>query len=90
MPKMIDDMLKLVIDPLFPPERVDKKRENAFELLYCGHHSRYSPSPINLRRSFNATLYPVKELYQKKNPMKVKKEAETTTMNWKKVKRKTI
>ena len=90
---MIDDMLKLVIDPLFPPSayKVDNKRENDFELLYCGHQSRYSPTPINKRQNFNVSLYPVKELYQKKNPMKIKKEAETNNIiNWKKVKRKSI
>jgi hypothetical protein len=77
---MIDDMLKLTIDPLFPPEKVDNKRENDFELLYCGHQSRYSSTPINKRRNFNVSLYPIKACYQKKNPMKVKKETKTNNI----------
>ena len=35
MPKMINDMLKIVLDPyLSPKNEVDKDRENDYELLY--------------------------------------------------------
>jgi len=54
MPNMIDDMLKLMIDPIFPPENPPEKRENSFELLYCTHHSKFSPNPVNVRQSFNS------------------------------------
>ena len=50
LPKMIDDMLKIVVDPLFPPEEgtVDDA-ENEFELIHCLGNSNYSDVPINKR-----------------------------------------
>ena len=33
LPKMIDDLTKLVIDPVYPPKHVED-RENLFELVY--------------------------------------------------------
>jgi hypothetical protein len=34
LPKMIDDMTKKVVDPIYQPKEVDTDRENLFELLY--------------------------------------------------------
>lgn len=36
LPKMIDDMTKIVVDPIYPPKASfgDSTRENLFELLY--------------------------------------------------------
>ena len=62
MPKMIDDMLRITIDPIFPPEAKLEKRENAYELIYCTHSSKYSTLPINKRRPFTSSVYPVKSL----------------------------
>ena len=62
MPKMIEDMLKLMVDPIFPPEIPSKREENAYELLYCTHHSKFSDKPVNIRRDFNVPVYPIKEL----------------------------
>ena len=76
MPKMIDDMLKLMIDPVFPPEKPSTRQENDYELLYCTHHSKYSDKPINRRRDFQTPNYPIKELSQGKNPIKQKPEKE--------------
>ena len=74
MPNMIDDMLKLMIDPVFPPEKPSPRKENDYELLYCTHHSKFSEKPINRRQDFNVPIYPVKSLSRGKNPMKAKPE----------------
>jgi Tubulin-tyrosine ligase family len=60
LPKMIDDMTRLVVDPYFPPKNVeDPKRENLFELLY----SEQPENAINKRRPFSLDLlYPIAEL----------------------------
>jgi hypothetical protein len=50
---MIDDMLKLVVDPLFPPDNPPEERVNDYELIYCTHHSKFSQKPINVRQGFN-------------------------------------
>lgn len=34
LPQMIDHMLEIVVDPLFPPHTY-QKGENNFELIYC-------------------------------------------------------
>ena len=44
---MIDDMLKVVVDPLFSSEAKPDPQENAYELIYCTHSSKYSDIPIN-------------------------------------------
>ena len=62
MPKMINDMLKLVVDPLFPPENEPKDKNNDFELLYCTHLSKLSAKPVNRRRDIKEkNLYPIKQ-----------------------------
>jgi hypothetical protein len=59
LPKMIDDMTKIVVDPVYPPRFVEKDRENLFELVYSEEQN------INKRRPFNLDLvYPVPELKQ--------------------------
>lgn len=59
LPKMIDDMTKIVVDPYYPPRNVDSERENLFELLY----SENGDTIFNKRRSFALDLlYPVPEL----------------------------
>jgi hypothetical protein len=53
---MIDDMVKIVVDPVYPP-RVVEERENLFELLFSESQN------INKRRSFSFDLvYPIPEL----------------------------
>ena len=71
LPNMIDDMLKWVVDPLFPPQNKQEDRENGFELIYCTHHSKLAPKPFNKRSDFSlVNLYPIKELTQPMNPSK--------------------
>ncbi len=61
LPKMIDDMTKLIVDPIFQPKEVDSDRENLFELVYQEHID----STFNKRRPFNLDLvYPIPELKQ--------------------------
>ena len=59
LPKMIDDMTKIVVDPIYPPKEVDSQRENLFELLY----SESGDQILNKRRPFNLNLlYPIASL----------------------------
>lgn len=60
--KMIDDMLKITLDCVFPqPSRPDDV--NHFDLIYSPGNTENSDVPINKRRSFElANLYPVQEL----------------------------
>jgi hypothetical protein len=44
------------------------QRPNDFELLFCESNSDHSPNPVNLRRPFNVSLYPVPELAQQVGP----------------------
>jgi hypothetical protein len=71
LPKMIDDMTKLVVDPVYPPKNVEE-RENGFELIY----NESTENPVNKRRPFSLDLvYPIPELKQqigvvnKRNPL---------------------
>ena len=60
LPKMIDDMTRIVVDPYFPPRNLqDPERENLFELIY----SELPENAVNKRRPFSMDLvYPVPEL----------------------------
>ncbi len=62
LPKMIDDMTRLVVDPYFPPRTLeDPGRENLFELLY----SEMPENAVNKRRPFSLDLvYPIPEFRQ--------------------------
>ena len=64
LPKMQDDMFKIVLDPVFPAKTTQDSTENGFELLYCEHGSDYSPEPVNKRQPFTTELYPNPELKQ--------------------------
>ena len=58
LPKMIDDMVRLVVDPIYPPKEIDE-RPNLFELIYSDNPE----NSINKRRPFSLDLlYPVPEL----------------------------
>ena len=51
LPKMLDDMLKLFVDPYFKPKKVqDPNRENLFELIYSPGNTMYSKEKVNQRR----------------------------------------
>jgi hypothetical protein len=60
LPKMIDDMTKLVVDPIYPPRFVEE-RENLFELLYS--ETENGIVLTNKRRPYTFDLvYPIAEL----------------------------
>ena len=64
LPKMIDDMLELMVDPVFKPTTFVRNGENDFQLIYCEQGSTFSPQPLNVRSSFVANIYPIPELTQ--------------------------
>jgi hypothetical protein len=39
LPKMADDMFKIVVDPVFQPKNEGDKDNNDFELIYCENGS---------------------------------------------------
>jgi len=63
IPKMLDDMLKLFLDPYFKPRKVaDPDRENLFDLIYSPGKTINSKEKINQRREINwDDLYPTQE-----------------------------
>ena len=62
LPKMINDMLKICVDPVCKPRSVpEPDRENDFELLYR-EEGKHGPA-VNVRRPFSLDLvYPIPEL----------------------------
>jgi hypothetical protein len=55
---MIDDMVKIIVDPVYPPASVEE-RESLFELVY----SEQPENMVNKRRPYSMDLlYPVPEL----------------------------
>jgi len=58
VPKMIDDLLKIVVDPILKPRIVSPNDKNGFELIY-----KEGTTPVNVRRPFSQELlYPIKSL----------------------------
>ena len=75
VPKMFNDLLKIVVDPVCQPRNVPEfDRENDFELLYR-EQGKDGPA-VNVRRPFSLDLvYPIPELRPfigKKNNLKEK------------------
>eukprot|EP00347_Sterkiella_histriomuscorum_P017175 403350383 len=70
LPKMMDYLLDIVLDPIYTPHVKPESCNlpNDFELLYCEANSVHSPQPVNLRRPFSASLYPIQELAQQVGP----------------------
>ncbi len=74
LPKMMDELLDIVLDPIYPPlNRPESKilfikkvlalnSPSNFEIIYCEGNSPYSQNPVNQRRPYHASLYPVPEL----------------------------
>jgi len=63
VPHMINDMLKIVVDPVLKPKFVpESERPNDFELIYREASQKHGPA-VNVRRPFTMDLvYPVQEL----------------------------
>jgi len=61
LPNMLDDLFKLVLDPVFQPEKADSALTgNKFELLYS------QSAGVNKRRKLDEGLYPVPQLAQER------------------------
>lgn len=67
LPKMMDDMFRIVLDPVFPDsDREGSATENLFDLIYSPGNTNNSTAPVNKRRSFDLShLYPIPELQDK-------------------------
>jgi hypothetical protein len=55
LPKLADDILKIIVDPVFPPKNKNLLRtgESDFELIYCEANSTYNKGiPFSLREPF--------------------------------------
>ena len=63
LPKMMNDMFKIVVDPIYAPKIVPHpNRENEFELIYKDLNDHLGPW-FNSRRPFTLDLcYPIPEL----------------------------
>ena len=61
VPRMINDMLKIVLDPTIKPKIVpDADRPNDFECVYRDACTKFNEQAINQRRPFKSQLlYPV-------------------------------
>ncbi|KRW98784.1 hypothetical protein PPERSA_11701 [Pseudocohnilembus persalinus] len=73
LPKMIDQMVQLVIDPHFIPQQKNEyhEQENLWELIYCDMGSIYTKQVVNQRQNFNTPLYPLDNLAQPSNKQPV-------------------
>lgn len=56
LPLMIDEMLEIVLDPLFPPENYSPVAEKRFELIYK-ESSLFRISPVRVMSSSNDNKY---------------------------------
>ena len=58
LPKMINDMMEICIDPCFPPVNLmpSRKIPNQFELLYNEEDG------LNLRRGYDISIYPINNI----------------------------
>lgn len=62
LPWMIDDMLKITLDPVFPGIRELDDSKNYFDLIFSPGGTENSETPLNKRRSFDlSNIYPIPE-----------------------------
>ena len=63
VPRMINDLLKIVIDPVLKPKNIhEPERPNDFEIIYRDASDAHGPE-VNIRRPFSLDLmYPIPEL----------------------------
>lgn len=63
VPRMIEDMTKIVVDPILKPKIVpESDRVNDFELIFQDASQKHGPA-VNVRRPFTMDLvYPIAEL----------------------------
>lgn len=65
VPRMIDDLLKITLDPVMKPKNQPDQEQNGFDLIYREQswNDPNGPPAVNHRRPFNLNLcYPIPEL----------------------------
>ena len=63
LPTMMEELVKLVVDPVFKPRNTPAGTTDGFELIYREDYGNPNLPPINQRRPFSLDLlYPVPEL----------------------------
>ena len=62
LPNMLDDMLRITVDPVYPPRDLpEPERPNLFDLIY----SESPENSVNTRRPISMDhLYPIRDLKQ--------------------------
>ncbi|EAR92967.2 tubulin-tyrosine ligase family protein (macronuclear) [Tetrahymena thermophila SB210] len=79
VPRMADDLVKIAVDPLFPPQNPPESQNNDFELIYCENGSSFNNgNPKNVRQPFSVSPYPLQKLAQK--PNKVQRQYGTSLL----------
>lgn len=66
LPNMLDDLLDITVDSLYPPSVSRTRLVNDFELIYCENGSAFSKESkaVNKRQNFNTNIYPILALSQ--------------------------
>jgi hypothetical protein len=73
LPDMIDDMMKIVLDPIFPQDPPPPDRENYFDLIYSPGNTENSEIPVNKRSEFSlSNLYPIPSLQDESITSRIK------------------
>ena len=60
---MVNDLLKITLDPVFENDHKVNLENNTFNLIYSPGNTIFSEKPINKRQSYDlSNLYPISEL----------------------------
>ena len=60
---MVDDLLKITLDPVFNQDFEVSLENNNFDLIYSPGNTIFTEEPINKRQSYDlSNLYPISEL----------------------------
>ena len=63
VPQMMEDLIQLVVDPVFKPQKAPDTSKNGFELIYREENVWKGTTYLNQRRPFSIDLcYPIPEL----------------------------
>ena len=79
LPKMLDDLFGLVLDPICPPKVPSPNTLSKFELLFSERHINGKMVRVNKRRNFNIGMYPIPELIPINSPNKQQLSSTTST-----------
>ena len=76
VPQMLNDLLKIVLDPVMPPDVVpEPDRPNDFQLVYQDATASHHESTINLRRPFSRELLYPNQLSARRSSLQVSRSA---------------